>query len=138
MIEWWDFPPPLEAIYWSRPDLPPIIGLSYTLQEGAEAYARCILAEEMGHYFTTAYNPLPHVFFTSKDIREINRLEWQARKWAALYLIPEDRLRAALKHGAPPKTELAALFRVTEKMLAFRLELYLSGVTNIPTSASGR
>ncbi len=57
-IEWWDFSPPLEAIYWHKPGLPPIIGLSNSLKQCSPAYLRCILAEEIGHHFTAAGNTL--------------------------------------------------------------------------------
>jgi hypothetical protein len=57
-IEWWHFSPPLEAIYWAIPDLPPFIGLSYVLKQRSSAYFRCVLAEEMGHHFTTSTNTL--------------------------------------------------------------------------------
>ena len=58
-IEWWNFTPPLEAIYCAIPNLPPIIGLSYMLKRSSRAYLRCILAEELGHHFTTSINTLP-------------------------------------------------------------------------------
>lgn len=62
-IIWWDFIPPLEAIYWAAPDLPPIIGLSYSLKLNSKAYLRCILAEELGHHFTASTNALPQKIF---------------------------------------------------------------------------
>lgn len=57
-IEWWNFEPPLEAIYWHKPGLPPIIGLSKTLKQCSSAYFRCVLAEEIGHHFTATSNTL--------------------------------------------------------------------------------
>lgn len=57
-IEWWDFQPPLEAIYWQTPGLPPIIGLGNSLKESSPAYFRCVLAEEIGHHFTATCDTL--------------------------------------------------------------------------------
>ena len=122
-IEWWNFSPPLEAIYWDIPGLPPIISLSYVLRQSPGAYFRCVLAEELGHHFTTTGNALPHNFFSIKNRLEVANAEYQALRWAALYLIPEEQLAAALTGGITERKQLAAWFRVTEAMLEFRLKL---------------
>jgi len=122
-LEWWSFTPPLEAVYWSTPNLPPIIGLSYLLKQSSRAYFRCILAEEIGHHFTTSCNALPQTLFHYRNRVKVSSAEFKALKWAALYLLPLDNLLHSLKHGASKKRELAKEFNVTEKIVDFRLNL---------------
>jgi hypothetical protein len=122
-IEWWDFKPPLEAVYWATPGLPPVIGLSCLLKRSSSAYLRCVLAEEIGHHFTTSNNSVPRTFFHYRDRLEVSRAEYKALKWAALYLMPRDKLLYAIKHGITEKWEFAEWFNVTEEMVDFRLKL---------------
>ena len=122
-IKWWDFKPPLEAVYWRILGLPPIIGLSYLLKQRSRAHFRCVLAEELGHHFTTSTNTLPQTFFHYQDRLEVSKTEFKALKWAALYLIPREDLLYALKHGITKRWDLAEIFNVTETMLDFRMKL---------------
>ncbi len=58
IVEYWDFEPPLEAVYWSAPGVPPVIGLSRALFSN-RAHFRCVLAEELGHHFTSVGSAIP-------------------------------------------------------------------------------
>jgi Zn-dependent peptidase ImmA (M78 family) len=122
-IEWWDFKPPLEAVYWATPGLPPVIGLANSLAAVPRAYFRSVLAEELGHFYTTAANALPVTFFHYRDRLAVSRAEYRARKWAALYLVPERKLYRALRKGIREVWELAEWFGVTEEIMALRLNL---------------
>lgn len=123
LIEWWNFNPPLEAIYWAHPNLPPIIGLSHQLSGKPIAYLKCVLAEELGHHYTTVGYKLPKTFFHYQDRIEISRTEYKALKWAANFLIPKKELVCALKKGIKTIWDLADYFEVTEEMINFRLKL---------------
>jgi hypothetical protein len=122
-IQWWDFKPPLEAVYWAKSGLPPIIGLSNSLKQSSSAYLRCVLAEEIGHHFTTSGNSVPRTFFHYRDRLEISKAEYRALKWAAQYLMPRGKLLRVIKNGMAEKWELAEWFNVTEEMVDFRLKL---------------
>lgn len=122
VIEYWDFHPPLEAVYWSYPGLPPVIGLSKSLFSN-RAHFRCVLAEELGHHFTSVGNSVPLTFFHYSDRITISRTEYRAMRWAALYLMPLDKLCLAFKKGIRERWELAEFFDVTEEMVNFRLSL---------------
>ena len=50
-------------------------------------------------------------------------MEFEALKWAALYLIPPHNLAYTLKCGITEKDQLAKWFNVTETMIDFRLKL---------------
>lgn len=122
-IEWWDFSPPLEAVYWALPGLPPIIGLSSWLEQGSTAHFRCVLAEELGHHYTTTINAIPQTFFHYRDRLEVSRAEYRALRWAALHLMPRDDILRAIKSGLVERWQLAEYFNVTEEMVDFRLKL---------------
>ena len=121
-IEWWDFNPPLEAVYWAMPELPPVIGLSYVVSSN-QAHLREVLAEELGHHFTSVGHALPHTFFHYRDRLLVSKSEYHAIRWAANYLIPQHKLQKAMECGITTRWELAEHFNVTEQMMNFRLRL---------------
>ena len=89
-VEYWNFAPPLEAVYWALPEMPPMIGLSRSLFSN-RAHFRTVLAEELGHHFTSARDGLPKTFFHYRDRLEVSREERRALRWAAEFLVPEGR-----------------------------------------------
>lgn len=121
-VEYWDFEPPLDGIYAAGPSIPPVIGVSNRLFECSPRF-RCVLAEELGHHYTTTINAIPQTFFHYRDRLEVSRAEYRALRWAAEYLIPKDRLESVIKNGVVHRWELAELFNVTEEMVDFRLGL---------------
>ncbi|MGG1598524.1 ImmA/IrrE family metallo-endopeptidase [Paenibacillus naphthalenovorans] len=122
VVEYWDFTPPLEAVYWVHSDLPPHIGISNKIVSN-RSYFRCILAEEIGHHFTTTGNAIPRTYFHYRDRLEVSKAEYQALKWASLYLMPSHKLINAIKKGVQECWEFAEYFDVTEDMVKFRFEL---------------
>lgn len=121
-IEYWDFVPPLEAVYMSSPGIPPVIGLSRSLFD-SRAYFRCVLAEEIGHHFTTVGSALPETHFHYSNRLDVSRAEYRALRWAAEYLIPLERLEECLHNNISEIWNLAEYFDVTEQMMRFRLNL---------------
>jgi Zn-dependent peptidase ImmA (M78 family) len=121
-IEYWDFQPPLEAVYWTAPGMPPVIGLSRALFSN-RAHFRCVLAEELGHHFTSVGQAIPQTSFHYRDRLNVSRAEYRALRWAAQHLIPLDELRKAIIEGVRERWELAEHFDVTEDMIDFRLQL---------------
>lgn len=65
-VEYWDFEPPLDGIYVAGPSIPPVIGISNKLFECSPRF-RCVLAEELGHHFTTVGDTLPRQFYHYRD-----------------------------------------------------------------------
>jgi len=121
-VEYWDFAPPLEAVYWVLPGLPPTIGLSRNLFS-SWAHFRTVLAEELGHHFTSARDGLPKTFFHYRDRLKVKREEYRALKWAANFLIPRDKLREAVERGFKESRDLADYFEVDEELVRFRFGL---------------
>lgn len=58
--------------------------------------AMSVLAEELGPHYTSHGVGLPVEHFNLEQREHISLVEFKARKWAALKLMPRDRLMAAL------------------------------------------
>lgn len=82
------------------------IGLSDRLNSIKE---KCVLAEELGHYYCNATYPL-----SCKDETLIDKAEYRAKKWAVKALISPSDLKKAKLLGLKYKWELAEFFGVTE------------------------
>lgn len=78
----------------------------------------CILAEELGHYYTTAGDILDQTSFENR------KQELRARRWAYERLIPLDKLISAKKEGITNRFELAEHLQVTEDFLQSSLDRY--------------
>ncbi|URZ02803.1 ImmA/IrrE family metallo-endopeptidase [Clostridium felsineum] len=78
----------------------------------------CILAEELGHYYTTIGNIL--------DQSDINnrKQEKRARNWAYTKLVGILQLINAFEKGIRTKSELAEYLNVTEEFLEQAIQHY--------------
>lgn len=90
------------------------IGISKTIKTSSEK--ACILAEELGHYHTTAGN----IIDQSKT--ENRRQELKARKWAVKKLIRVEDFIKAFKSGVSNRAELADFLNVTEEFVEMTIE----------------
>ena len=122
-VELFDFIPPVRGIYYAENSMSPIIGLDSTLTRDTPLL-RCILAEELGHHFTTSGCFIPRQFYNYSDRLHISKIEFKAIKWAANYLIPENDLLDVISSGLYEPWELAEHFNVTEEFAIFRLRLF--------------
>lgn len=121
-VWWWDFDPPVLGLYWAPRGVAPLIAIDYSL-EHSQALLRTVLAEELGHHFTTAHNAVCRTYCNYRERIFVNKAEYQALKWAAEHLIPADQLAQAVGRGPLERWELAEYFDVTEEMVEFRLRL---------------
>lgn len=119
--------PPLMGIYICQKKRPPLIGLNTTIETIAQK--RSIMAEELGHHFTSVGNCLPCQFYHYAARLSISKAEYKALRWAANYLIPEDNLLDALKEGIDTPSELAEHFMVTAELISLRLKLFSKPVS---------
>lgn len=132
-VELFDFNPPVRGIYYVGENTPPIIGLDSSLIHDSPLL-RCVLAEELGHHFTTAGCFMPRQFFNHSDRLHISKIEFKAMRWAVNYLMPEDDLLDAIGSGLYEPWELAEHFNVVEEFAKFRLRLF--GAKEIKSTAS--
>ncbi len=84
---------------------------------------RCVLAEELGHHFTTSHNLLA---FARTGHYERDKCERLAVWWAVQHLMPLDRLIAAVNSGLFFTYELAEHFDVTERFAGTGIKLYFN------------
>ena len=85
---------------------------------------RCVLAEELGHHFTSAGERMPKRHHSMQDRLSIDKCEYKALRWAANHLVPENDLLDVVSEGLCEIWELAEQFDVTEDMMRFRLRLW--------------
>ena len=101
----------IKGLYYNQ-----VIALNKNIDTIAEK--TCILAEELGHYYTTAGNILDQ-----KKIQN-RKLERRARAWAYKKLVPLYKLVEAYKDGIKNRFELAEYLQVTEEFLDEALKYY--------------
>jgi len=78
----------------------------------------CLLAHELGHYFTGCLYSVE----SSPQIK--GRCEHRATTWAARTLCPPGKLRRAITKGCHTQWELAEELSLPEPLVAFALDLY--------------
>jgi hypothetical protein len=90
------------------------------LNRGLPTYTEkvCVLAEEMGHYYTSTGDIL-----NQKKITHIKQ-EKRARNWAYEKLIPLKSFVVASKEGISNRYELAEFLDVTEEFLEHAITHY--------------
>ncbi|XOT29516.1 ImmA/IrrE family metallo-endopeptidase [Bacillus subtilis subsp. subtilis] len=80
---------------------------------------REVLAEELGHHFTTAGQILDQSTIQNR------KQELRARNWAYKKLVPLNKIIQAHKAGIKNRYELAEFLNVTEKFLDEALKRYI-------------
>lgn len=123
VIEYLRLKDPFKGFYCKEPGCLPFIGLDYSLHSDRRLH-RCVMAEEIGHHFTSAGAPVVKRRFSNSDRLSIDKIEYKALRWAANFLVPEDDLLDAIRDGLCELWELAEEFDVTEEMMRFRMRLF--------------
>lgn len=122
-VHFFDFSYPLKGIYVAKPNLPIIIGLDNSLKDNFPLL-RSIMAEELGHHFTSCGYCLSHRFNNYADRVGICKTENKALRWGAKFLIPDNDLACALQEGINTTKYLAAHFVVTTEIITVRLNMF--------------
>ena len=78
----------------------------------------CILAEELGHYYTTVGDIL------DQTVTENRRQEHVARKWAYEKILPIENILFALQDGYTEIWDMAEYLEVDEEFLRDALKYY--------------
>ncbi len=120
-VEFWNFEWPIEAIYYSEKN--PWIMLSRNLFKN-RAHFRSVLAEELGHHFTSAGDRIIKAKLNYQEALEISRQEYRAMVWAARFLIPIEDLERACSKGLSHDWELAEFFCVDKQLIRVRMMIY--------------
>lgn len=102
----------LKGLYYNN-----VIGISSKLNTDAEK--RCILAEEIGHHFTTFGDILDQTNMCNK------KQELIARRWAYDLIVPLEKIIEAYHYGCRNRYETADFLNVTEHFLEKTVEHYI-------------
>lgn len=78
----------------------------------------CVLAEELGHYYTSSGN-----IINMQDVQN-KKQEHRARLWAYNKMITIDKLANARKYGCRNRYEIAEYLDVTEEFLQEAINSY--------------
>ena len=114
-------PGPLLGLYDNRVEGLPIILLHERIRRN-QRLLRCILAEELGHHFTSSGNLL--AFACTQNCLYIKQ-EMQAAWWAVQHMVPLNKLIAKIVDSDFFTIhDLAQCFNVTEKFMKTALRLY--------------
>lgn len=95
-----------------------IIAINQNIETSVEK--SCVLAEELGHYYTTTGNIL------DQTKTENRKQELSARLWAYNKMIGLDGLIDAYEHGCCSQYEVAEYLQVTEEFLQDAVQRYAS------------
>jgi Zn-dependent peptidase ImmA (M78 family) len=91
----------------------------------------CVIAEELGHYYTTHGNYAPYSCNESNDKINHSRVELRALKWAVDFLIPtSDLLKYLSINHEIDYSDISNYFEVTEDFIIKKF-YYMSLVKNI-------
>ena len=94
-----------------------VIALSSHVETTVET--RCILAEELGHHYTSFGD------ITDQSRVENRKQEIKARRWGYSKLVPIKKLIQAYEYGCTGRHEVAEYIGVTEIFLEDSIEYYL-------------
>jgi Zn-dependent peptidase ImmA (M78 family) len=123
--------------FYSDFDENPQIAMNQDLLEGSSEY-RCVLAEELGHHFTSAGETPSLTGMAYYDRIQRDRVESKAVRWAADFLIPTEQLLCKVEDcSVSCMQELAEAFQVTVELINHKL-YYMSCTALYWTLGSGR
>lgn len=103
--------------------LPHMIFLDPSIKNNSLTHLK-VLAEELGHYFTTVGNFINNIKNYSELLR-LNKCEDKATKWACEFLVTEEEIIDTINKGVTCPHEMACFLEVDTEVLIKRLE-YLS------------
>ncbi|HZK57707.1 MAG TPA: ImmA/IrrE family metallo-endopeptidase, partial [Clostridia bacterium] len=118
IVEYVDFSPTIQGIYYKEDGCPPTIGINENIVSDRKLFT-CVLAEELGHHFTSIGNSSAECYSFADKIN-LNKTELTALKWATKYLIPMDEIIGAMQKGTKNMEELSDLLGVTSEFLLER------------------
>lgn len=109
-----------KGIYIKVDGINPLIVIDSSIVNNNAKYIS-ILAEELGHHFTTFGNLLvPSKYYMDKLIKD--KKENIARKWAANYLISDEEFVQALLSCINNSFDMCEHFNVTYELLIYKIE----------------
>lgn len=118
-IEHAALPEKMKAIYYTDIDTHPVITINENITSQSEQYG--IIAEELGHHYTTTGDLLSDKVKTKTTIRKQEQL---ARRWAFRCAVSLSGIVEAYQLGAHSLHEMAEHMGIDERFLKEALESY--------------
>ena len=84
----------------------------------SETERKCLLAEELGHYYYDAYYTL------NSDQTFIDKQEYRAKKWKCLACISRQSILDCFKRGITNLYDIATELQVEPNMIQFAYDYY--------------
>ena len=112
-------PKNINAVFYEDKETEPVITINKALK--TQSGQACVLAEELGHYYTSCGDLLTD---TSIDKIVINQQENRAKRWAVKKLISIKRIIKAFESGVSNMSEMADYLDITESFLIDAFETY--------------
>lgn len=109
----------LKGIYFNIPGVTPTIGIEKSIASYSFIYIS-VLAEELGHHFTTSGNLIDDCNTYSEKLQK-NKKEQNAKLWAANFLISDDEFVQALYNCISTIYDMAEYFNVTEEIINYKI-----------------
>lgn len=108
-----------KGIYITIPDIPPTIGISKSIVNDRCKYLS-ILAEELGHHFTSIGNLTIESKNYSEKLQKAKK-ENKAKTWAANFLISDEDFVHALYNCISTTCDICDCFNVTNEILQYKI-----------------
>jgi len=107
---------PMLGYYFSDGDFNLIL-INELIKSDTKKY-RSVLAEELGHHFTTIGDQSPRQYMHYRDRLELDRYEKLAMKWATNYLLPTTLVLGGIRSNKACSLEdMADTYDVTDNFL---------------------
>lgn len=107
------------GMYLNIPDIAPVICISKSINNNRCKYL-CVIAEELGHYFTTVGNLTVKSQNYSEKIQK-EKKEKKAKLWASKLLISDKDFVQALYKCIPNQYNMCDYLNVTSEILKFKI-----------------
>lgn len=109
----------IQGIYFKVPSLNPTIGISSLIVNNSKKYIS-VLAEELGHHFTTLGDLTAECISYSQKIYNCKK-EKKARMWAANFLISDSEFVQALYNCKSNIQDMSDHFNVTDEIIKYKV-----------------
>lgn len=112
-----------KGVYFNVPGIPPTIGIEKSIINDRCMYLS-ILAEELGHHFTTLGDLTIKSNNYSEKLQK-NKKENIAKSWAANFLISDEEFVQALYHCISTPCDICDFFNITDEILSYKINSIL-------------
>jgi len=118
-INYYPLDKPTFGVYYSSKETGPIIGIS-TKIENDEDQLMLVLAEELGHHFTSVGESVGP-YYHHADRVNLDKVEEAALRWACDTLVPTEELISCIKNSTDTLHDVSKRLHVSKKILHEKL-----------------